>query len=291
MNDLSNDKVIKRFLDTKKAEGLDSRTWVNYECTIRNLADFIGKPFVEMTKEDINSYFADLYYIERKQNTINTHNVVLRMFFKFLVREKLIKKTPVHIKVKATMWKPKYLKEEEMHSVIGSAETPMEKAVINLLFSSGMRADECMNLKVENLDFSKSLVFIPDEIAKAGKGRTTMMSKTAMKELREYLDSKDDDSDYIFSHKGKRYSYRTLLRLIKRCSHRVNIKMGVHTTRHTFATMFINYGGSITELAKMLGHRHNDGRINTQMTERYIEVLTNRIEDNARHHFLDTISE
>ena len=287
MTDLTNDKIIEMYSDTKQAEGINKITWLNYECTIRNLSDFIGKPFVEMTKEDLNSYFANLYYIERKQSTINTHNVILRMFFKFMVREGLIKKTPLNIKVKTVMWKPKYLKESEMYSVIVSAETPMEKAAVNLLFSSGIRADECMNLKVENLDFDKGLVFVPDEIAKAGKGRNTMMSKKAIKELKDYLEHKPDTSDYIFSHDGEKYSYRSLLRLIVRCSKRVDIKMGVHTTRHTFATMFINNGGSITELAKMLGHRHNDGRINTQMTERYIEVLTNRIEDNAKHHFMD----
>jgi integrase/recombinase XerD len=287
--------IMNMLASSKGSMGIDSKTLKNYNGIISKFSEEINKDIEKADEKDVDKYFSNLYYKGYKETTINLHKTTIKMLYKFLMDKKIITENPAaHLRFNIVMWRPKFFTEDEMWRVMKSAKSPLEKAVLSFLFGTGLRADEAGNIKKENINWNRKIVFVPAEIAKGNKERETMISTHAIDAIKAYLKTKRDGSPYVFSHDGEKYSYQTFLNIIKRCARRSGVfnerkdmKIGVHTTRHTFSTTFLNHDGTITDLAKMLGHFHKDGRINTQMTERYIEVLTGRLEKAAKSHFMD----
>ncbi len=132
------------------------------------------------------------------------------------------------------------------------------KAIIALLYSSGIRRDELINLQLKDIDSKR--MFIRINLGKGNKSRDALLSANALKLLRRYYQTHHPKPiNYVFEAGGKAgatYSASSISKIIKRAAEKVGIKKTVctHTLRHSFATHLLEQGANLKLIQRLLGH-------------------------------------
>ncbi len=216
----------------------------------------------------------------------------LRSFHKFLLRSDKIKKNPFSkIKNPKTARKEiKILNQKEIENFLESipTSTPLDlrnRAMLELLYSCGLRVSEVAALKFSDIDLEENLIRF---IGKGSKERLTPFGKTAKVYLLKYLDSarfkieREKKSDYIFLNKnGGKITRQGLWKVIKKYTNmnRSNKNLYPHLLRHSFATHMLEEGADLRTVQELLGH----SSIST--TEIYTNLDKKHIKDTYfKHH-------
>jgi len=192
---------------------------------------------------------------------------IVKSFFNFLHRQGYLDINPAsHVELpKFPRSLPKSIltrKEILKMLKIPDAEDPLQirdKAIMELLYSTGMRSAELRNLKIFDIDFSNGLMRV---LGKGRKERIVPLGDVASWYLREYLQKSrpkymKNDTEYVFlTHRGTNIKRRTLPEIVQKYSKRAGIKkdINVHTFRHTFATHMIQKGANLRIVQEILGH-------------------------------------
>ncbi|TAL50874.1 hypothetical protein EPN81_01515 [Patescibacteria group bacterium] len=273
------DKRITDFLEYLEVErGRSERTIKNYDFYLRRFADFAKHPAPEKITDELVHRFR--LWLNRevegrvaqtlKKSTQNYHLIALRSFLKYLARKDVRSLAPEKIELaRQEMRQVEFLEAEELDRLLGQ---PMklggglvalrDKAILELLFSTGMRVSELSKLKIENINLGR------DEFTVRGKGgklRVVYLSSTARDTLKEYLGKRRDPSPFLFvGHdraKGGRgqtggLTPRSIQRLVERYATAAGITKHItpHTLRHTFATDLLLGGADIRSVQSLLGH-------------------------------------
>lgn len=161
---------------------------------------------------------------------------------------------------------PEVLSKEEILKIIDSASNIKHKCIIGLLYSSGLRRSELLNLMVANIDSKRMVVIIKN--AKGNKDRITVLSPSLLKNLKVYY-LKHRPKKYLFeSPKGGKYSATSVLNIIKSTSIKAGIpkKVTPHMLRHSFATHLLENGTDLRHIQILMGHS------STKTTEIYTHV-------------------
>lgn len=164
---------------------------------------------------------------------------------------------------------PKVISKEEILKIINNTNNIKHKCVIELLYGSGLRKSELLNLKVNDIDSKRMLVRV--ENAKGNKDRYTLLSKNALDDLRLYF-KEYMPKDYLFEgQKGGKYSGESVLRIVKMSAEKARIRQSVspHVLRHSFATHLLESGVDLRQIQVLLGHG------SSKTTEIYTHVATN----------------
>ena len=285
---------IRNFIDYIRTErNYSDHTETNYLIDLEAYELYLKNRklnYKEIKYKDITEY---IKYLKEKQNlkttSINRHLSSLRSFYNYLIKENIINNNPFKLVSGPKKEKklPNYMKYSEFETLVSFCdETPLgirNRALIELLFATGARISELINLKVNDLDLTKREVKV---LGKGNKERICYFNSYSETFLKLYLEEsrpillKNKKSDYLFiNHIGGNLTdrgVRTILdNLIKKAC--LNTKITPHTFRHTFATMLLNEGCDLKSVQELLGH------VNLSTTSIYTHITNDRIKDIYLH--------
>lgn len=223
--------------------------------TVRNYLFFVEKFLARIKKkpDDINQEDAKLYLSEmfdsKSKNTIMLAAAALKFFFKEVLK-KDFDGVPLPKKDKKL---PEVLTKDEVRELIESTDTVKSRLIVSLLYSTGLRVSELVNLKVSDLNLDDKTGWV--RRGKGSKDRLFVISESLAKELKEYLESRGKENEYVFS-KDRPLTTRNIQKIIKGARDRAGIgkKTTPHTLRHSFATHLLEQGVDIRVIQAMLGH-------------------------------------
>lgn len=266
--DDSDIKMIEMFVSSKSVSGRRKSTLKQYVAEIMNFRNTIGKNFSEITVMDIRWYLgAAKEKRKNKMTTIRNKLRYLSSFYSFLLNEGLISSNPVakieSIKVENNYEKPYSV--EDMESLRKICTSLRDRAIVEFLYSTGLRVSEMCSLKVGDIDIYRKEFMV---IGKGGKQRVVYISDSAYFHLKEYLEWRQDKYGKTIQEISceplfvlDRKPYRGMSRnSVEKLCRKLGLKSGVknthpHRFRRTFATEMMNRGMKIEELAKLMGHQ------------------------------------
>ena len=184
--------------------------------------------------------------------TVNLHIGAFKKFFALLAPQSTVMQTID--KVKDVKKLPSVLAASEIMGMIQSTANIKHRAIIELLYSSGVRLSECVDLRPCDIDGKNMLVHVV--MGKGKKERYTIISAHALKTLREYF-IKYRPQHYLFEgYSNKQYSKRSVGKMITRVAKRSGLlkKATPHTLRHSFATHLLEQNINLCTIQKLLGH-------------------------------------
>ena len=262
--DDTNDRIIKRYLACLSVDGLSKNTIYAYRRSLIRFFDFIGRPYNEIGVYDIRYYLASEKERGISDTTVETTRATLSAFFQWLTNEDMIEKNP------CTLIKPIKCQDAEkfpfsaveLDALKHACKNQKERAIVELLVSSGIRVSELSNMDVSDIDFSGLAVHVRN--GKGGKDRTTFMTDVARMHLQKYLLTRTDNSTALFTNKNhSRIRSGGIRFILKELGERANVSnVHPHRFRRTFATGLASRGMPIQEIQKLLGHSD----INTTLT-------------------------
>ena len=262
-------REYKEYMIVEK--GYAESTIKSYDTTLQAflhyLADELHIDCIEdVHKEHIFDYLSSLYdHLNSK--SINHHIVCIKQFFKFLIKENIIKENFIdsieHIKNTESL--PVVLTLEEVNQIIDSIsldspENFRDRAMIELLYGSGLRISELCSLKLNDINLTKMFVKC---FGKGSKERIVSMNEACCQILQEYIEVyrpqllKGKRSSYIFVNKKGEYMHRDhFYHILEKIVNNSGIRKHVspHTFRHTFATHMIENDADLRSIQEMLGH-------------------------------------
>lgn len=254
--DDSPERMLKKFIATKRIEGKSEATLQRYAEACLNLIRFVRKPLQEVTTYDIRFYLAVKRQQDHNSNrTLDGLRRVFSSFFGWLSAEGMIGRNPCasisQIKYKKEVKKP--FSAVDLEKIQTACVTVRDRALVEFLYSTGCRVSEVSGLDIADIDFDKAECVVT---GKGNKERMVYLSPVAMMYLKRYLNQRDDISNALFIGKGcKRLSKGGIEAVVKR----IGISAGVenvhpHRFRRTLATNLLDRGMNIQDVAKILGH-------------------------------------
>ena len=257
---------IEDYINYLKIERqLSINTIDSYKRDLEDFYKFTNKSYKFITKDDVISY---LGYLNNKINprSINRHIVSIKNYFKFLEKNNSIKINPCDeiTGLKAPKKLPKVLSEEDVNNLLdielNDAFSYRNKAMLELMYSSGLRVSELLNLEVNNIDFNMNLVRV---FGKGSKERIVPIDDIATKYLSDYINIyrntllKNKESDILFlNSRGDKLTRQGFFKILKTIAREKGIKkeLSPHTLRHSFATHLLEGGTDLRVVQELLGH-------------------------------------
>ena len=239
----------------------------------------------KLSKTDIIKY---IEYLAKNDNpkTVNRHIVSIRNYFKFMVKTHKLSTNPCEdiTGLKTSKNMPRVLSEEDINKLLDitlvDAYDYRNKAMLELLYSSGLRVSELLNLEVNNIDFEMNFVRC---FGKGSKERVVPLSDIATNALSDYINVyrntlvKNKVTNVLFlNSRGEKLSRQGFFKILKQLALEKNINKDIspHVIRHSFATHLINNGADLRSVQTMLGHE------NIKTTQIYTHVSNNYVKEN-----------
>lgn len=248
---------LQEFLDVKALEGCSKATIENYKFNLNKFLLGVGKDPTEIATQDIRKYLAD-YKRERgvSNTTLDNMRRVFQSFFTWMRREGYIIKDPCAAvnKIRADKIIKNPYSDEEMELMREAAKNLREKAIIEVLYSTGMRIGELEKLNKDDIDFvnGKAIVF-----GKGAKEREVYFNVKAQLALKKYLENRNDTNEALFvglQSPYNRLKVSTYEKILRELGGRCGVHCHPHRFRRTCATILLNKGMPIQEVSKVLGH-------------------------------------
>jgi integrase/recombinase XerC len=293
---------IDRFYNHLKYErNVSEHTLRNYMSDLEQFHDYLcpvdssgGRRAIDMRQIDhitIREYLARLYQDKRKKTSIARKLATLRTFFKFLCREQVVEANPARL-VSSPRLEKKLPKVLAVDDVIRFIETPdtetvlgkRDRAILELLYATGMRVSELAGLNLEDIDFKNESILVR---GKGRKERIVPFGSKAKQALQEYMgvrgellvEAPEDQRDPLvlfLNYQGTRITTRSVGRMIDKYVRECAIMhdLSPHSLRHSFATHLLSAGADLRAIQEMLGHaRLSTTQIYTQVSmEHLMEV-------------------
>lgn len=263
---------------------LSKNTISSYSGDLLSFIDFIKDNDIEtpetIKRNNINGFIRSLRSKGFTASSINRKIVSLKGWFSWLQsKEEIIEDPTITLEQpKLERFLPKVLSEKEIDQLINKCNQPEHRAIIELLYSSGLRVSELINLQLNDINFKSGYLVCK---GKGDKERLIPIGKKARYEISYYLESRrnqivDDQNknDYIFlTSKGHQISRQEVWKLIKELSKSINKDISPHTLRHSFATHLLENGADLRVVQELLGHS------DISTTQVYTHVSKKRLKD------------
>ena len=241
------------FLNKLKARNYSPKTIANYEHALMRLALHYNKSPLNLSSDEIERYILHALEVEKlAPATINLHIGAFKSFFSLMAPDNNIMKTIG--KLKNVKKLPTVLTINEISRMINQTDNLKHRAMIEVLYSSGIRLHELINLRIKDIDGKKRLVHVTS--GKGGKERYTIISNHALLTLRDYFIRYRPHNHLFEGPKHKQYSRRSVGILLDMAARRASIsnKVSPHTLRHSFATHLLEQNVNLCTIQKLLGH-------------------------------------
>jgi site-specific recombinase XerD len=242
-----------QFLNKLKVRNCSPKTIYNYEQALLRLAKHYNKSPLAMSSDEIEKYLLHELEVEKlSPATVNLHIGAFKKFFELMAPHRTVMK-PIG-KVKDVKKLPSVLTSDEIARMVECADNLKHRAMIELVYSSGIRLSECINLRPCDIDGKQMLVHVVR--GKGEKERYTIISAHALQTLRNYF-IKYRPTTYLFEgHGHTHYGLRSVGKVIDKAAKRAGIikKVTPHTLRHSFATHLLEQNVNLCTIQKLLGH-------------------------------------
>ena len=268
--------ILKHFAASKKISGCSIKTIKQYGYHIKKFLDYVNTPIINISTNTIRYYLA---YLGQNCSNCYIDNVrrVLNSFFSFCENEEYITKNPCKkidkIKYYTEVKKPYTDTEAEL--LRNACDTPRETALINLLFSTGVRREELTKIKLDDINMQDRSILIH---GKGGKYRTVYFSARCELSIKEYINSKKMQSEYLFSSEknsknGGKLSCEAIAKIVKIVGNKACVdKVHLHKFRRWFGTYMADRGIPLQDLKEMMGHG-NISVTNTYYTYKNLDKI------------------
>lgn len=260
--EISNDEYLRLFLDAKRIEGCSERTIKYYSVTVVRMLQKIETPVRKISTEEIRKYLVDYQKInDCSKVTMDNVRRNISSFFSWLEEEDYILKSPmrrIH-KIKTKQPVKEIISDEAIELLRDHCQCPRDLAMIDLLYSTGIRVGELVNLNISDIDFEarECIVF-----GKGDKERKVYFDAKAKLHLLNYLHKRDDDNPALFvtlDAPHERLKISGVEIRIRTLGRKLNMgKIHPHKFRRTMATRAIDKGMPIEQVQKLLGHSQID---------------------------------
>jgi integrase/recombinase XerD len=290
IKDNKKDHLLRSFLDSLYIEkGLSNNTVSSYKNDIASFSSWCDKEHLDrlkITDLNLNNYISNLFSIGLKSSSINRKISSIKHFYLFLLKKKVIKNSPADeiTTPKQEKYLPTSMSEDEVESLLGSPKSSIkierrDKAMIEILYATGMRISELVNLKLTDIDFNRSVLKV---FGKGSKERLVPYGEKAAEALRIYLEDRKklDSKDVFLSNRGTRITRGAFWQRIKIYIKRENLKSSIspHTLRHAFATHLLNRGADLRSVQILLGHS------DLSTTQIYTHIAKKRLGEILKKH-------
>lgn len=265
-------ELIEQFLSYISVErGMANNTLSSYKRDLSRFADFLKSKKIDSI-DKVSRQMINLFMMAERErglasNSVSRELACIKSFFKFLLKENIIKDDAANIIESPKLWKklPFTLSVEEVGALLNApnARDPMEardKACLELMYATGMRVSEVVNLKMDDINMA---VGFAKCFGKGSKERIVPFGKKAKESIERYLEKsrpqflKKNISNFLFlTRLGKPMSRQTFWKIIKRYAKlsRIKKKVTPHSLRHSFATHILERGADLRIVQEMLGH-------------------------------------
>lgn len=260
--EISNIEYLQLFLDAKKIEGCSARTIQYYSSTLERMFQNIKKPIRKITTEEIRKYLVDYQKINNcGKVTVDNIRRNISSFFSWLEEEDYILKSPmkrIH-KIKTKQPVKEIISDEAIELLRDNCGCARDLAMLDLLYSTGIRVGELVNLNISDVDFEarECIVF-----GKGDKERKVYFDAKAKIHLQNYLKKRTDDNPALFvtlDAPHDRLKISGVEIRIRALGRKLNMeKIHPHKFRRTMATRAIDKGMPIEQVQKILGHSQID---------------------------------
>ena len=284
---------MKEFIDTflnylLVERGLSHNTIISYRKDLNVFVDFLNRHHIDaLSKTTKNEVINFMLYQKDKglvANSIARHLAAIKVFYRFLVRERILSSDPTSLIDSPKLWKkiPQALSLNEVDALLAQPNIRdkqgiRDKAVLETIYATGMRVSEAANLEIANVNLDIGFLRC---IGKGNKERVIPLGKKAVSSIIRYIQQsrpkllKGKDSEFLFLNRsGKRISRQSLWKLIKKYARSARIKKPVrpHILRHSFATHLLERGADLRSVQEMLGHA------NISTTQIYTHINKDRL--------------
>ena len=271
-------------------KGLSKNTVKAYETDIKGFIKWINKnnkqSLLNIKESSVNQYISYLFSLKLKSSSVNRKISSLKSFYLFLLKKKLIRHSPFSevISPKQEKYLPASMSESEVEKLLNSPDTSKDieqrdKAMIEMLYATGMRISELVNLKITDIDMNRSVIKV---MGKGSKERLIPFGESASEALFNYLKIRKDSSskEVFISNRGKKITRVAFWQRIKVYLLRENLKISIspHTLRHAFATHLLNRGADLRSVQLLLGHS------DLSTTQIYTHIAKQRLGDVLKKH-------
>lgn len=256
------------------------------------LKDTGDENYLDVTIQDIRIYLSFLHDEAYSRNTISRKLSSLRSFYQFLTKNNIIEENPFsYVQMKRQQSKlPRFFYEKEIDVLFDTVkgDTPLDirnRAVLEILYGTGIRVAECTNIKLQDIDFEASVFLI---FGKGGKERYVPFGSFAHDAIQEYLDSARKElmnknmleHDFLFvNNRGAPITDAGIQYILKKIIEKSSLTTDIHPHmfRHTFATHLLNNGADLRTVQELLGHS------SLSSTQIYTHVTTDTLQKSYRN--------
>lgn len=259
---LSNDNYLSMFLNAKKIEGCSERTLSYYKGTVEKLLWSIDESIRKVTTDDIRGYLANYQCINNcSKTTIDNVRRNISSFFTWLEEEDYIIKSPmrrIH-KIKTVKTVKEVISDEEIEKMRDGCRNLRDLAIIDLLYSTGIRIGELVRLNIDDIDFEERECIV---FGKGDKERRVYFDAKTKIHLLGYINSRSDTNPALFVTLDAPYNRLKISGIeirLRRLGRELGInKVHPHKFRRTMATRAIDKGMPVEQVQKLLGHSQID---------------------------------
>ncbi len=289
------DQHIVAFLNSLIIEkGLSKNTIQSYESDIYQLYQWNisknKKRITEIKKIDTSQYISYLFSQNLRSTSVNRKISSLKTFFNFLLKKKLINANPFadQIMPKKPISLPKSISEDDVVKLLDAPKSDSliglrDKAMLELLYASGVRISELVNIKFSDLDLERNIIKV---FGKGSKERLVPFGEDAAQCISAYIDERKKNKDiasikYIFlNNRGSKISRHAFWHRLKEYCLEIGLKRDIspHTLRHAFATHLLNRGADLRSVQVLLGHS------DLSTTQIYTHIAKQRLSELFKKH-------
>jgi len=264
-------QLLNQFIDYLSVErGLAANTLAAYKRDLTKFSNFLDRESTTSIQgagsKDVINYLIYLRKSKLAIRSISRNLVAIRMFYKFLVNEDIINDDPTLNldSPKTGLYLPEVLSQDEVERLLALPNNKeqgiKDKAILELLYATGMRVSELVNLPIDNIDLQEGYLKC---IGKGSKERIIPVGRKAQRAVKKYIDRvrsryvERGNSNMLFiTRLGRRYTRQGIWKIIKKYSvlMGINKEITVHTLRHCFATHLLSHGADLRSVQEMLGH-------------------------------------
>ncbi len=284
------DSNLRSFLNYLLVDkGLSNNTAKAYEADISSFFQWLDNEdlkYKNLQEDHINQYISFLFQRKMRSSSVNRKISSIKSFYIFLVKRNFVKNSPLNdlVTPKQEKYLPESMSEAEVDKLLNSPDVTnkienRDKAMIEMLYATGMRISELVNLKITDVDMKRCVVKV---FGKGSKERLVPFGEKALDSLKSYLNDREQSSskEIFLSNRGKKMSRIAFWQRVKVYLIRENLKNSIspHTLRHAFATHLLNRGADLRSVQLLLGHS------DLSTTQIYTHIAKQRLSDVLKKH-------
>ena len=251
-------QVLRRLAEDIRLRGLSSNTLESYTTHARIFLEFSGdRPVEQLNAEDIRRFLLHLIHVKKvSPGTVNVYSAAIRFLFAVTLNRTLNYLQIPRQKKHKTL--PAVFTRDEVYSILESCQNIKHKAMLTVVYSSGLRVSEAAALKIQHIDSKNMRLFVQN--GKGGKDRYTLLSDACLNVLREYWKEYRPRhpegwlflGTYNVSHITSAAIEDAFCKAVQRAH--ITKQASIHTLRHSFATHLLEDGATLLQIKSLLGH-------------------------------------